>query len=150
MSRFFKGNPIHPFNLGRNIGDRCASVNIGQRRISSLVDQESTASANVRDFSLSLFYAHEVIIPLGISTSVAPEIRLTDADGRIKFARGSLLSDLRGWQRGCLAVVYDGRITDRVKCNARASAFVGQFWETLGFVLIALVGITHIRDGAAR
>jgi hypothetical protein len=42
------------------------------------------------------------------------------------------------------------QFADRVTCNAQASGFAGQFWETLGFVPVPRVGVTHIRDDSAR
>ena len=90
----------------------------------------------------------------GANVGVGGLLHCKDVPGALRVSRFYVLP---AWRRQGLATVLatevlriSERFVDRVTCNAQASGFAGQFWETLGFVPVALVGVTHVRDGAAH
>ena len=90
----------------------------------------------------------------GANVGVGGLLHCKDVPGALRVSR---FYTLPAWRRQGVSTVLatevlrmSERFTDRVTCNAQASGFAGQFWESLGFVPIAQVGITHIRDGATR
>jgi GNAT superfamily N-acetyltransferase len=90
---------------------------------------------------------------MGANVGVGGLLQCKDVPGALRVSRFFVLP---AWRRQGVATSLamevlrlSGRFTDRVTCNAPASGFAGQFWETLGFVPVALAGVTHIHDGAA-
>ena len=88
----------------------------------------------------------------GANVGVGGLLHCKDVPGALRVSRFYVLPTCR--RQGVATVLatevlrMSERFADRVTCNAQASACAGQFWETLGFVPVPRVGVTHIRDAA--
>lgn len=83
---------------------------------------------------------------------VGGRARCPDVQGAIRLRRFYVAVDWR--RRGVARALAEelmseaGRYTDRLTCNAKASAAAALFWESMGFVPVDAMGITHIRASA--
>lgn len=127
-----------------------ASRSEGIDNVSNLVRQWDDGTILFDGAGETLFMAQVE----GAQVGVGGSLHCKDVSGALRVSRFYVLPV---WRRQGVATVLAREVlrmseefTDHVTCNARASGFAGQFWETLGFVPVALVGITHMRDSAAR
>jgi GNAT superfamily N-acetyltransferase len=88
----------------------------------------------------------------GANVGVGGLLHCKDVEGALRVSRFYVLP---AWRRQGVATILatevlrmSERFADRVTCNARASGFASQFWESLGFLPVPRVGVTHIRSQA--